>query len=64
MPVTFTWNHVVNPQSSGYELQIARDAAFTQIEADIPQLNGPSYDRDHAADRRSRISGACGRSRA
>ena len=43
MPVTFSWNHVVNPQSSGYELQIARDAGFTQIEDDIPQLNGPSY---------------------
>ncbi len=43
MPVTFAWNHVVNPQSSGYELQIARDAGFTQVEDDIPQLNGPSY---------------------
>jgi hypothetical protein len=43
MPVEFRWNHVVNPQSSGYELQIARDAGFTQIEDDIPQLNGPTY---------------------
>jgi hypothetical protein len=43
LPVTFTWNHVINPQSSGYYLQIARDSAFSQIEQDIPFLNGPTY---------------------
>jgi hypothetical protein len=43
LPVTFTWNHVVNPQSSGYELQIATDAGFANIEQDVPQLNGPDY---------------------
>ena len=36
-------DHVVNPQSSGYQLQIARDSGFTQIEQDIPFLNGPTY---------------------
>jgi hypothetical protein len=43
LPIEFRWNHVVNPQSSGYQLQIARDSGFTQIEQDIPFLNGPSY---------------------
>ena len=43
LPIDFRWNHVVNPQSSGYQLQIARDAGFKQIEQDIPFLNGPTY---------------------
>jgi hypothetical protein len=42
LPVTLTWAHVPNPQPSGYEVQIARDAGFTNIEEDAPQLNGPS----------------------
>ena len=63
MPVTFTWNHVVNPQSSGYELQIARDAGFTQIEASIPQLNGPSYEVLTPADGRTEVLARCGPSR-
>jgi hypothetical protein len=42
LPVTLTWAHVPNPQPSGYEIQIARDAGFTNIEEDAPQLNGPS----------------------
>ena len=42
LPITLTWNHVPNPQPSGYELQIARDSGFTSIEDDSPQLNGPS----------------------
>jgi hypothetical protein len=44
LPVTFKWNHVINPQSSGYVLQIARDSAFTQIEQQVPFLNGPEYE--------------------
>src|SRR5215218_2455190 len=28
LPIEFRWNHVVNPQSSGYQLQIARDSGF------------------------------------
>jgi hypothetical protein len=43
LPIEFGWNHVVHPQSSGYQLQIARDSGFTQIEQDIPFLNGPTY---------------------
>jgi hypothetical protein len=42
LPITLTWNHVPNPQPSGYELQIARDSNFSSIEDDSPQLNGPS----------------------
>jgi hypothetical protein len=42
LPITLTWNHVPNPQPSGYELQIARDSSFSSIEDDSPQLNGPS----------------------
>jgi hypothetical protein len=43
LPVTFKWNHVINPQSSGYHLQIATDSGFGNIEQDIPFLNGPEY---------------------
>ena len=42
LPVTLTWTHVSNPQPSGYEIQIARDSAFSSIEDDSPQLNGPT----------------------
>ena len=42
LPVTLEWTHVINPQPSGYEVQIARDSAFTSIEVDDPQLNGPT----------------------
>jgi hypothetical protein len=42
LPVTLTWEHVVNPQPSGYEIQIARDSGFQTLEVDDPQLNGPT----------------------
>jgi len=42
LPVTLTWEHVANPQPSGYEIQIAKDSAFQTIEKDDPQLNGPT----------------------
>jgi hypothetical protein len=42
LPVTLTWTDVPNPQPSGYELQIATDSGFSNIEEDDPQLNGPS----------------------
>ena len=29
LPVTLTWEHVANPQPSGYEIQIAKDSAFS-----------------------------------
>jgi hypothetical protein len=41
LPVTLSWSHVLNPQPSGYELQIAKDSRFRNIELDEPQLNGP-----------------------
>jgi hypothetical protein len=43
LPVTFRWNHVVNPQSSSYRLQVARDAGFTQIEQDVPFITDATY---------------------
>lgn len=43
LPITFTWNHVINPQSSGYHLQISRSSSFSTIDQDIPFLNGPTY---------------------
>ena len=36
------WTDVANPQPSGYELQIAKDSGFQQIEDDSPQLNNPN----------------------
>jgi hypothetical protein len=42
LPVTLTWEHVANPQPSGYEIQIAKDSGFGTIEVDDPQLNGPT----------------------
>ncbi len=42
LPVTLTWQHVANPQPSGYEIQIAKDSGFQTIERDDPQLNGPT----------------------
>jgi hypothetical protein len=42
LPVTLEWTHVANPQPGGYEIQIARDSAFSSIEVDDPQLNGPT----------------------
>jgi hypothetical protein len=42
LPITFKWTDVVNPQPSGYELQIAKDSSFSTIEEDDPQLNDPT----------------------
>jgi len=42
LPVTLTWEHGINPQPSGYEIQIAKDSGFQTIEQDDPQLNGPT----------------------
>jgi hypothetical protein len=39
LPIQLAWTDVANPQPSGYELQIAKDADFQQIEEDAPQLN-------------------------
>lgn len=42
LPLTLAWTDVPNPQPSGYEMQIAKDAGFTQIEDDVPQQNEPN----------------------
>jgi hypothetical protein len=42
LPVKIAWTDVANPQPSGYELQIAKDSGFTQIEEQAPQLNTAS----------------------
>ncbi|HEY0617953.1 MAG TPA: hypothetical protein VGD15_10205 [Kribbella sp.] len=42
LPITFSWTDVPNPQGNGYQLQIARDSAFTSIEDDIPLIT-PSH---------------------
>src|SRR5579884_700640 len=42
LPITLAWTDSPNPQPSGYELQIARDASFTSIESEEPQLNDPT----------------------
>ena len=42
LPVQMAWTDVANPQPSGYELQIAKDSGFQQIEDDSPQLNNPN----------------------
>lgn len=39
LPIQIAWTDVANPQPSGYELQIAKDSGFQQIENDEPQLN-------------------------
>ena len=42
LPIKVAWTDVPNPQPSGYELQIAKDSGFTQIEESAPQLNDPN----------------------
>src|SRR2546426_99638 len=42
LPVTLTWTNVPNPQPGGYEIQIAKDSAFSAIVDDSPQLNDPA----------------------
>ena len=41
LPLQLAWTDVLNPQPSGYEMQIAKDSGFTQIEDDVPQQNEP-----------------------
>jgi hypothetical protein len=42
LPVTFTWTNVPNPQINGYNLEIADDPNFTNIEVIYSQITGPS----------------------
>ena len=43
LPVTFTWQDVPNPQPSGYELQVATDSKFSNVEFDYNQITPPTY---------------------
>lgn len=38
LPLKLNWSDVLNPQPSGYELQIAKDSGFNTIEDSIPQI--------------------------
>jgi len=38
LPVTLDWTDVPNPQPNGYEVQIATDSGFENIEDDIPYI--------------------------
>jgi hypothetical protein len=40
LPVTLSCTDVPNPQDSGYEIQIATDSGFRNIEEDVPQITG------------------------
>jgi hypothetical protein len=42
LPITLKWSDVPNPQPSGYEVQIATDSRFRNIEEFDPQLNDPT----------------------
>jgi hypothetical protein len=42
LPVTLSWAHVPNPQSSGYVLEVARDPGFTDIEWFYNQYTEPT----------------------
>lgn len=42
LPITITWTDVPNPQPSGYDLEIARDSGFQNIEERAYQLNDPT----------------------
>jgi len=43
LPVTFTWQDVPNPQPSGYELEVATDSKFSNVEFDYNQITPPTY---------------------
>jgi len=42
LPVTLQWTDVPNPQPGGYDLQIAKDSGFSQIEELDTQLTNPT----------------------
>jgi hypothetical protein len=35
LPVTLTWEHVANPQPSGYEIQIAKDSGSRRLRTTV-----------------------------
>jgi hypothetical protein len=42
LPITLNWTNVPNPQINGYNLEIAKDPNFTNIEVIYSQITGPS----------------------
>jgi hypothetical protein len=42
-PITFQWTDVPNPQDSGYEIEIARDPQFLDVEYGFNQITPPHY---------------------
>ena len=43
LPIRLDWADVTNPQPSGYEIEVARDSGFTNIEWHAPQLTSSEY---------------------
>jgi hypothetical protein len=43
LPIELRWSDAPNPQQMGYEVQISRNASFTDIESHAPQLTNPRY---------------------
>ena len=43
LPITLDWNDVENPQSSGYEAQVATDPAFSNVEVQTTGLTNSQY---------------------
>jgi hypothetical protein len=44
LPITLRWQHVINPQSSGYEVQISSSSSFSNNEAPLGvQLTNPEF---------------------
>jgi hypothetical protein len=43
LPITLDWNDVTNPQPSGYEVQVATDSGFSNVEVHAPQLTSSQY---------------------
>ncbi len=41
LPATLKWTDVPNPQDIGYEVEIAKDSGFSNIEEDDPQITEP-----------------------
>ena len=42
LPVALAWTQVPNPQPQGYEVQIATDSGFENVEDDIPLITPPN----------------------
>jgi predicted secreted protein len=43
LPITIDWNDVENPQSSGYEAQVATDPGFSNVEVQISGQTSSQY---------------------